>query len=289
MDNSKPTPAEQGEILNTLAGILFTQAGKKWYAAAAIEIVVGIVSALVLLFDLSPTAGWVVALAGFLAYVLAYYLRILSETQHSQAETMRRQSVLSEALGWELSQAQLSEWRQRAGKKAVADLDVVKRPADYYATKSTDPSERLSHMTSESAFYTRYLYRTMSALLWKVAGAALLITLIALTGAFLVGDRAVDVSTLVLAVLTILISADIVGWAFRLQGMQHDVYEIECDFERLGKSGDRKLEYVMRLVGEYNCVVVMGIPIHSWWFNRHHDDINKEWQEYIKGNGKLPG
>lgn len=289
MDNTKQTPQEQGEVLNTLAGILFTAGGRKWYAAAAIEVTVGLVSAAFLIFDLPATAGWVVAVAGFVAYVIAYYLRLRSETQHSQAETMRRQSVLSEALGWELGQAQLSEWRQRAGKKALAKLDVGKRPDDYYATKSTDPSERLSHMTSESAFYTRYLYRTMSELLWKVAGVALFIAVIALAGAFLVGDRAVDVSTLILAVLTVLISADIVGWAFRLQGMQHDVYEIECDFERLGKSGDRKLEYVMRLMGEYNCVVVQGIPIHSWWFNRHHDDINKEWQAYIKGNGTLPG
>src|SRR5690606_29697626 len=111
MDSARRTPQEQGEELNTLAGILFTEAGQKWYAAAAIEILVGLASSVLLLFDLPTTAGWVVAAVGFLAYVVAYYLRLRSETQHSQAETMRRQSVLSEALDWELSRAQLSEWR----------------------------------------------------------------------------------------------------------------------------------------------------------------------------------
>ena len=70
--------------------------------------------------------------------------------------------------------------------------------------------------------------------------------------------------------------------------MKDSIFEIEQDFERMGEAGDHKIEYVMRLVGEYNCIVVCGIPVLRWWFDRHHEHIRKEWDAYIKGSGGLP-
>lgn len=277
----------EGLSLNNLASVLFQGASILWYAAAGIEIVIGMASAFVLFLDVGDEAGAILAIVGSVGYVTAYAMRLFAESKYGHAETLRRQAALSEALAWPVSAVQISAWRQRSGKWALDQLASFERAEDYYATSADVSPVRLSHMTSESAFYTRQLYGALSKVFWIATVIAVAVSLVALSVAFWAGDRSATLSAVILSILTVVISTDIMGWAIRLTGMQDDILEIEQDFERMGEAGDHNVAYVMRLVGEYNCIVVGGIPILKWWFNRHHSQIRKEWDNYLKGRGGL--
>ena len=89
--------------------------------------------------------------------VVGYYLRFSFESCYDVAETMRRQSVLSEGLGWPIARSQFNEWRQRAGGKLIKVAAANPRPSDYYATGEITGPKRLAEMTFESLFWTKSL------------------------------------------------------------------------------------------------------------------------------------
>jgi hypothetical protein len=88
----------RGEELSQLARFLFDDCADKWYAAFGLEVFAGILALILDLLNLPSLWALGGALLGLALLILAYYLRLLFEDQYHSAETMRRQSVLTEAL-----------------------------------------------------------------------------------------------------------------------------------------------------------------------------------------------
>lgn len=290
MSSSQPTgrsdagDRQRGEELSQLARLLFDAAAQKWYLAGGLEIVAGLLGLALGLFDIPDDWALLGAIVGLCILFVAYGLRLWSEDQHETAETMRRQAVLTEGIGWPIDRHQSSKWRDKAGKRIREKFRFTPRAADYYTTEQDLSPLKMAEMTMESAFYTRLLYTRLRVLVWVAFAGAVVMSVLALFAAGFEFTSATTDSRLVLAVsllLPLVLSLDLLGWALRLYRQVGSICAIEEEFERLTKDGTISVTDVLRLMAEYNCEVANGIPVLSWLFWRWHDDIRDQWERHI--------
>jgi hypothetical protein len=269
-----------GEELSKAARSLFNSAARKWYGAAALEVAAGVFAAVFGLFDLGPSYAVWGALLAMVLLVWAYGLRLQFDRTYDLAETMRRQSVLSEALDWPVNARQLSEWRRSIGKKVRQQVQATRRDPDYYDTKQAVGSARLAEMTFEAAFYTRQLYLKLRfCLIVLLTVACLLVGLVVFTALTDVVPKTagVLVATFLLSAAPIVLTLDLLGWVLRLSRLIEAICDIEDSLRDLITRGQLDQTEVLRLVSEYNCQVIDGFPIHSWLFNRWHNEVKELW------------
>lgn len=272
-----------GEELNQLARLLFDAAASKWYWAIGLEVGAGVVATVLNLLDLQSNSALVGAMVVTILLILAYGLRLWFEVQYDTAETMRRQSVLTEALDWPVDRMQMSEWRQRVGKRIRSRLRKQSRSAGYYATSTSFGSQRLAEMTAESAFYTRHLYGKLRFWVWITFFGALSLSAVAVIVALTsTVPTAIDllIGKAVFSFAPIVVSVNVLGWALRLNRLISEVSRVEEGLARSLGTTPVSPEQVLRLVYEYNCQVVQGIPILNWLYKRWQGDVEEAWAEH---------
>lgn len=274
MDNQK-----KGEQLNQFARFLFDEAANNFYLSLGLEVLSGVLAVVANFVPAPEEWKFLFAVIGFALLAYAYYLRLKFDNQYDTAETMRRQSVLSEALDWPISAVQFSDWRLRASKVTVKRMGMEKRSDDYYETKAIFGARKLLEMTSESAFFTRCLYSKLQGIINPLLIGSLIAVFVVFTllpTSFIPNQTGLRIAYIIYLLLPIMLSLDLLGWTFKLSRLTKSIKEVECDVERLLKEKRVDEKQVMRLVSEYNCQVACGFPIHNWLFHRWHDEI-KEW------------
>lgn len=272
---------QQATELGNLAKLLFDRAVFFWYSAVGIEIVAGLLAVGAGLATLSDKVNVLLAVIGFLLFASAHYFKILFEKIYDNAETMRRQSVLADALGWSITKVQFSEWRQLAGKKILQKFGTQNPDPAYYATSQTTGSRRLLEMTQESAFWTRHLYTYLQSWVWGASAFFFLLFFLVITFAasnIVQSSTALKIVYAVYLLLPLVLSLDMLKWALRLGHLIGSIKQIEGDLETLESEQNLTEPKVLRLVSEYNCQVVAGFPIPKWFFKRHHDEIDSLWK-----------
>lgn len=275
MDSQK-----QAAALNQLSRLLFDQAAFRWQLVLAIQLVAGIIGLVVSLIapSTATSAGW--ALLVLILLGLSYWVRFLFEDSYDVAETMRRQSVLSEGLNWALSRAQFNEWKSRAGKKLLNSAATNPRPDDYYETQEASSPKRLAEMTFQSLFWTKNLYRKLQfyiSVFIAVVGGGLMTLLLASPLTNVSHEASLYIAYSIYLFVPVIISIDAVGLLVKLQRTINALCAIEPHIESLAHDPAPLVEEVMRLVSEYNCAVSVGVPIPKWVFRRHHDEIEGYW------------
>jgi hypothetical protein len=192
---------------------------------------------------------------------------------------MRRQSVLTEGLGFPIKSWMFSEWRRRSGRRILKRFTLAQRNDDYYVTKKRPGARRLLEMTQESAFWTRFLYSR----LLDFAKLACLVSFVifgavvmgVLTGA--IPDGAVPaVAYGIFLAVPLFLTSNVLSWVLKLQRLIDSICSIEKDMEELAGSATIDQESVLRLVFEYNCQVAAGFPIPSFIFNMEYKNIEQE-------------
>lgn len=269
-----------GEELNQLARFLFDAAARKWYFSIALEIVAGLVSVGFSIVPATDDGLLVGATAGAILLASAYVFRIRFEDEYDTAETMRRQSVLTEALGWSVEKIQMSEWRQKAGRHLRRQLQVKHRDADYYSSDKTLGSERLAEITIQSAFFTRHLYLKLHSIIWfafVLVACSLFLVISTALGAAIPASVDLVIARAVMSFIPVVLAIDILGWGIRLGRVISALRDIEAALERLVDSGQGDLPAVLRLVSEYNCQVVAGIPVLNRLYIAWAAEINELW------------
>lgn len=271
-----------GEELNHLAGLLHRRAANYWYWAVLIEIVAGIAAISVEFSHPVRSVRLIIALCAFFLLSWSFFLKWRFEDTFDDAETMRRQSVLTEALGWSVSTVQMGEWKRRAGRKILrASLDTS-RPSNYYATTAPVGPLKLLEITTESAFWTRTLYLNLRNVILTgligIIGATLLIV-----AASPVATATAEAQIYLIHVIFLLLPAillfDLLEWVLRLQRLANAIHDIQLDLERLAESKEVSENQVLRLVAEYNCQVAAGFPIHPWLFALWRDETQELWDQ----------
>ena len=276
MDNQ-----EKGQQLNQFARFLFDEAANNFYLALIIEIAAGLLAVVVNFILLPELWSFIFAVMGFALLAYSYYLRLWFENQYDTAETMRRQSVISEALNWPISQVQFSDWKLRASKAAMQRMKLEKRSDDYYETKASFGARKLLKMTAESAFYTRCLYVNLQGLMTKILVGSITATVVVFTilpMSIIPNQLALRIAYIIYLLLPIVLSIDLLEWVQKLSRLSKSIKEVECDIERLVKKPQIDEKQAMRLVSEYNCQVSCGFPIHNWFFKKWHDGIHELWK-----------
>ena len=271
---------KRGEELNQLSRLIFDRAAILWASSIGLEALAGVSGIVVGLFALQPNwkVGTAILVAGIV--VIAYALKIRFANDYDDAETMRRQSVLAEALGWPIGATEFSHWRQKAGRAILGTFKIKARDEDYYATQQSEGSKRLLEMTIESAFFTRHVYAKTKTFLWilcAVIGALFVLTLSLAPLGNIPSATRLEVIYLLYLALPLLISLDLLGWALRLGRLVRTLKQIEEDLESLEEEDVPELGRVMRLVSEYNCQVVAGFPVLNFVFRHWHDEIRDLW------------
>jgi hypothetical protein len=272
----------QGVSLNQVARLLFDQAAARWQLSLGLQFAAGILGLIITVVapSVAVAAAW--ALVIMIVLVASYWIRFTYEARYDIAETMRRQAVLSEGLGWPIARAQFNEWKSRAGKKMLARAREAPRPNDYYESAEKTGPKRLAEMTFESLFWTKSLYRKVQQYLSAFLALAALVLILLLLSAPLFVANSTTLTYVVYAVylfVPVLISVDAIGVLVKLHRAIDALCEIEPHIESLAGDPNPDIAEVMRLVAEYNCVVSAGVPIPKWLFNRHHDEIQAYWGE----------
>jgi hypothetical protein len=278
--SSFPYTANQvaGAQLSQLARLLFDTSAQKWYVAALLEIFAGLIAAIFSAVKVPESLLLFISFLGVLLLAAAYALRLWFDYQYDIAETMRRQSVLSEGLNWPITEAQMREWRGRAGKGVRKQAQIIKRDPDYYASQDPPGSKRLAEMTLESAFWTRQQYQKLRLGIWTLVVFALLVAFFvsSLTlSSVLPRNTSEFVATVIYTFIPVVLSINLLGWAFRLGRLINSINEIENNLRNITNIDDEV--QVLRLVSEYNCQHIAGFPIHTVLFNKWHDDIQALW------------
>jgi len=271
---------QQGAELSQLSRILFDKAAKCWQGSIVLELVAGCIGVYIAIAHRSLNWSTLGAIVTSIILCVAYFLKYKYEGLYDIAETMRRQSVLSEALDWPISRAQFNEWRSKAGKKILKKFSIQQRAHDYYETKKPFGLKRLAEMTFESAFWTKNIYKKIKSCS-SCFLAVIVVIFILLISFSVIPYAKQDLRTYfvysIYLIIPVLLAIDFLGILIRSSKSIHVLDELEKHLEKYSKEDAPKLEEVMRLVSEYNCIVCTGIPIPNWFFRLYHDEIAKIW------------
>ena len=282
----KTNTQRQGEELNQLSRLIFNDASRLWIYSIIFEIIGICVSILTVLINFPSDWKLIPAFIILLILAVAYFFRIRFEYKYDDAETMRRQSVLTEALNWPIEATQFSDWILTAGQRILDNFKVKSRDENYYCTNQPTGPRRLLEMTIESAFFTRHIYCKIKKIVWYIfaftSTAAIIIIGVAPIGVVYTKIWIELIYILYLS-LPLIISIDFLGWGLRLNRLTSNIKEIEKGLERLEKNRTSEISEVMRLVYEYNCQVISGFPIPNFLFKLWHDQIEQLWNKRHKG------
>lgn len=273
---------KQSIELGGLSKLLFDKATIFWYGAILIEFTAGIIAVCAGFIVSSESLNIIFAIIGFLLFSFSYFLKIRFGIIYDNAETMRRQSVLAGALGWVISRTQFGEWRRLAGEKVIEILDNIPVDPNYFASQEQQGPRRLLEMTEESAFWTRHLYCYMKKYVWILFFISITFFFFVLTFAatdLVPRSTGLKVVYAVYLILPLILAMDVLGWGIKLNQLIESLKKVEESLEELSKNSSLTESKVLPLVAEYNCQMVSGIPIPSWFFGRYHNHIDSLWKK----------
>lgn len=260
---------------------MFDRAALTWQWSVGFELFAGAVGMWLSLNSFPAQANLAGAMLVLAVIVVAYILRYGANGTYDDAETMRRQAVLSEGMGWDLGRAELIEWRSRAGSKIMAKAALNPRPDDYYDNTLGEGAKKLAEMTFESAHWTKCLYTHLRGYLVAVLVAATLAVVILVVVALLEVVPAEERTALAHAAFLfapIVLTVDFLGMVLKLSRAIAELKSLSPHLEREAKLASPKTASVMRLVAEYNCVVSSGVPIPHWVWKLHEPSIAASWK-----------
>lgn len=272
---------KKGEELSHFASLLFEQAAGEWHWGVGLEMLTGLFMVLMVEVGLSHELKLLCAFFGFISFTIAYSLRFKAEDTFDLAQTMHRQSVLSESLGWPVNHLQFSEWIRRAGTAALKQFKATTRPPDYYATKAAPGPRKLLEVTLESGFLTRRVYFKLRKLMWFFFAGMIVFTIVIIGFSMLrvvSQTEQLQLVSVVFLALPAVMLFDVLEWILKLNRLTDGIREVEIDLERLAELPEVTESQVMRLISEYNCVVVDGFPIHPKLYKRWREEIRELWE-----------
>ncbi len=266
-----------------IARLLFNKASNIFYIALILEILLGIIGVVSQLLVVSPKLEYIISATYLLMLICFYGLRWWYEDLYDTAETMRKQQVLTEGLGWEINKSDYVDWINKAGKDLRKKAEEFKRPDDYFETEEEPSPKKLLEMTIESNFYTRNLLERIKNGLLLIILVSLLATLITIGVTPMISKDLgsfIRLGNALLIIFPIFVSVDFIGLWLKIDRICKSLKQVELGMVNVYKNDPVEESRVLRYVFEYNSQMANSVPIHNYFFSLWHNEIAELWKGF---------
>jgi hypothetical protein len=256
-------------------GVDFKDA-KRWMSFGLFASV-GIYLCLLTSAFLPPKAEKIFALVVLLLQVIILIAKVHSDDCYSCGEAIRRAALLQDGLGIQPTPLTVAGLCARRCAVPSGSRPYV---GSYYASDLPTGPKRVAAIVLETVFWTSYLARRTSILLWCVVGASgLLILGFAL--AFMQWQSTASPLEVISRALIISFGFWTVGdWtilAWRYQVLARTTESLLGTCERLAQGNGPSDHDALIVLGEYNATLASGPPILQWIYDHYRDRLNAAW------------
>lgn len=252
---------------------------KKWYQRSIfINFGMLILSAVLILWS----AGNLAVLLGmglFIFPILLFIFREVSLEHQDCAENIRRSLMLADALGHRPSDIELAQLKIDVGKIDRSEPLFDKR---YYDSKMAIGPKRLTDILAESAFFTYNLSKRATWLfaIMIIVGIIILFSILYALINLKVGQEiAVVVAKWAALVMVFLVSGDFAYLCRRYYCLSIASKEILNKSDVSIRNEDISVEDAMKLMDDYNCVLIQSPPIPGLIYKNMLKSLNEAWRK----------
>jgi hypothetical protein len=227
------------------------------------------------------TSHWI-SLFALLLLVLGITTLILTagyKKSYGLAEEARRVYVMHEALGWPVSKRKLTEFLQRFSKKSLSNARGTTQIERWFASETPSGPRRLLECSQESFFWTHSLMQ--HAAKWGL-GITIVgfvcVAVVVYSVAFTPWLKGSDLLARVITVVVLsYVTSGFYSWYRLFRERSAQIRDLDKEFEYLKNTG-YTLEDVLRIVHEYDCLLMDTPPVPDFIYTLHRDELNKLWK-----------
>jgi len=234
---------------------------------------------IVVLVDAITKHQWseLLALMAFLLQIASLLLKSYSSGHYDSAEEIRRASVLSDGLGIQPAELQVSCIVARAGIGTPPKRLVS---GQYFSSEEAKGVPRFLDDIAESAFWTDYVAAWTSRGGFVLAGVGILLTFIALVelaSAGMGADRMKAFAEAAIITLGFVVTGELL-----VLSLQYHYLSRKAN-EKMGAAGTQlsessaDRERALLLFGEYNCALAGAPPLPTFIYQLLQKKLNTAW------------
>jgi hypothetical protein len=207
---------------------------------------------------------------------IAWWLRVSGEALHGRAEAAKRAALLCNAYGSSES-IDASDLRASLPDSIHARAANLETP-QYYASKQPPGPARLRELLQESAFFSKHLFAaaSRSALLLGLLPVVGLVAAIVLAAPFSNSPTTLLLTRLLVAVLSLLISADVLGHALSWHSSSQLANRVDHALDSVDLE---RVDALMAAFADYGVATSSAPPIPTDLYEKMRDRLNRSWQE----------
>jgi len=260
----------------------YTVAKRWWGTAILLQFAAMLIGFSTNVFVSSIWSVWSTAVVLLLS-VLVYVCKLKFEATYKLAEKARRLVILESGLGWRIPAKLQAELKPRFGKVARSVAQGIEEaPEPYYTADLQTGPRKLATDQQESAFLTWNLYRRASDLTLMLLTVLLLFLFIAGYAAltsFASLQARVIVAKFVSAFVMFLLTVEAFNIFWKYKALAAEVQRIDDKLETLlCDEGLPAVEDVLRVVHEYDCLLLTAPPVPDFLYVRYRYELNDLWQ-----------
>lgn len=248
---------------------------KKWYCLGiALQVGMVVLSLCKVIWDKSIINYFI-----FIFPILFFIVRHHMFWHKNLAERIRKELVISDSLGVAVPAAFCAEIRAFCSGLSVTDP----LPKDYFSSKECVGPKRLIENVGESSFFTWHLAGLIRQV---ILGVAILFGIAVLSaGWWIIRSNPESINAKYSALL---FSFLLVFSTSYFTEMYLNYKALEAQSERVFKNADIiiaspeiKESQAIKLLSDYNCMLVPAYPIPSWCYKLKQAQLNAAWNEYM--------
>ena len=251
------------------------QCGEKWWTWSITLSICALLISVIAVFSQRPRVAGIAAVCGALLPVAVAWLRESASTALLRGDKCRRLILYADGLGQEIPAAQIADVRAWS---LGASLGPAPFTPPYYASALAVGSRRLADITTESAFFTRFLAGKVQTALWVAFGVIAAVVAAGLLLSDLTNGAPIDAvlsaSKAIGLFVAFLISGDAALLAKKYSDLER---EAQLAFERcamLRADAEPAAEDVRAVTEDYGVALLQCPPIPSWLYLRYRDALN---------------
>jgi hypothetical protein len=187
---------------------------------------------------------------------------------------------MHEALGWPVAKRQITEFLQRFSKKSLSKVGGTTETEKWFASETPPGPRRLLECSQESFFFSYSLMQYAAK--WALGitiGGLICVALVVYSAAFTPWLKGSHLLAQVVTVVVLsLITSGFYSWYHLFRERSAQIRDLDKEFEHL-KTTEYTLEDVLRIVHEYDCLLMDTPPVPDFIYRLHRDELNKLWKE----------